>query len=179
MSNTLFLSIVHKAASTQPISRVISQQEASFCDAPEHFLVVSFLTLSPHLGEGGWKGTLQTPQCRRCPPPSPHTPALSSTSWAASRTHVHTPFSLPLFLQTSDLGTAALSILPHSGPICAVLREGMVQLHRTPSGTTRPWLYRFLPGLNPTSGTGCQVAEHRGFPGGTGRDGSLAWFQLG
>lgn len=94
------------------------------------------------------------------------------------RMYTH-PFPCPLFLQTSDLGTAALSILPHSGPICAVLREGMVQLHRTPSGTTRPWLYRFLPGLNPTSGTGCQVAEHRGFPGGTGRDGSLAWFQLG
>lgn len=92
MSNTVFLSIVHKATSTQPVSRVISQQEASFCDAPERFLVVSVVVLSPHLGEGGWEGTLQTLQCRRCPLPISSRPSFTQHllgCFMYPRTHCH------------------------------------------------------------------------------------------
>lgn len=72
MSNTVFLSIISKSASTQPIGSVISHQEASFCGAPECFLVISFLKCHfPSWGRrlgGDREGTLQTLQCRRCPP---------------------------------------------------------------------------------------------------------------
>lgn len=139
MSNTVFLSIVHKATkhSTYKQSNFSTRSFLLQCPRtfPCHFI---FGTPSRSWGRRLGRDPTNPPAQEMPTSPSPHTPALSSTSQAASRTCARNPFSLSLFLQTSDLGTAALSALSHPGPICAVLRKGTVQLRRTPLGTTWP-----------------------------------------
>lgn len=122
--NTVFPSIIYKAASTQPICRVIPHQDISFCDALEHFLFISFLAQSPHLGEGCWEETLETPQCRRCLPPSPHIPALPPQ--AASQTCACAPSPCLGFCREVTRVALLLFALLHSGPKHMVLSGVMV-----------------------------------------------------
>ena len=169
MSSTVLLSIIHKAASTQPVSRARSfllQCPGMF---PCHFIFCR-LSPSPRRGRMLEGDTRNSPVQKMPASRSPH-PSVTQ--------HLSGCFMYPLFLTpvSADKRPGHRCSLrppsPRTPPRGATGGDGAAPqdpMEPQGPGTTRPWLRRLFPGLNPASGAGCRVAKRRGFPGGAGRD---------